>query len=150
MIRATIFRICFFACTNLIAQSVQNPSEMLDVMQIDASQRSHFQDDRPVSEETEILSRLLMRLPQFAQVDVDRWTTPFTNVEQILRAPESHRFQFFDLRGTVTQATKVPIIEEMASRVGFSEYYEVKLQCIAAQERTSKSRNRRSFLLACD
>lgn len=116
----------------LVAQQpseVRNPREMLQVMQIDASQLRFFQDDRPVAdEETETLLQLLFRLPGFAQADVDRWAKTDVDWEEVARNPDSYRFELFQLNGNVSHMERRGVVKELARRLRFSEYYELTVE----------------------
>ena len=124
--------VCLGGVQSSLAQErtrrAQSPREMLDVMQIDASQLKHFIDDRPIlGEEQEPLEKVLFRLPMFAQADVDRWATPITELDAMFANPDSYRFEMYELRGEVKSLRKVEVIPEMAKRLGYREFYEVSL-----------------------
>ena len=111
-----------------LAQRVTNPREMLDIMQVDASQRKHFRDDRSIDDEVETLGRILFRLPRFAQVDVDRWTKTIDDLTAMQTNTDSYRFEMFDLRGEVTDFRVHHVIPENVPRLGFREYFSVAIQ----------------------
>jgi len=116
-------------CANLcFAQRVTNPREMLDIMQVDASQRKHFLDDRSIEDELETLGRVLFRLPRFAQVDVDRWAKPIDDVTEMQSNTDSYRFQMFDLHGELTDFRVHQVIPENVPRLGFREYFSVQIR----------------------
>lgn len=112
----------------LFAQRVASPREMLDIVQVDASQRKHFVDDRPLTDESETLGRILFRLPSFSQADIDRWTKVIEEPEAMLRNPDSYRFEMFDVRGVVASLRRIQVIPELVQRLGFDEYFEIDIQ----------------------
>ena len=128
--RATLASIwlLFFLHLPVLAQQVSNPREMLDIMQIDASQRRHFLDDRSVEEEVETLGRLLFRLPSFSEVDIDRWAKPIEDVAAMLRNPDSYRFEIFQIRGEVERVQSFDLLPESVPRLGFRRYFEVTIR----------------------
>ena len=114
---------CLF--DQLDAQPVGGPREMLDIMKVDASQRKHFVDGRDMAEEGETLGRLLFRLPNFAQVDMDRWTKPIDEIDAMQRNPDSYRFELYDVRGEVVDLQRITVLPELVPRLGFKEYFAV-------------------------
>lgn len=128
--RCTFFASMVLLCipTMLYAQRISSPRAMLDIVQVDASQRKHFVDDRPIEDESETLGRVLFRLPRFAQADIDHWTKPIDEPDAMLRNPDSYRFEMFDVRGDVVTLQKLSVIPELVQRLGFREYYAVTVR----------------------
>lgn len=104
-----------------------SPREMLRLMQIDESYLRFFQDDAPISLETEALEKLLFRLPSFAQMHLDRWSQKIENVDAVLLNPDSYRFEMHLLRGNVAEIRQIDVIPENRSRLGFDLYFEILL-----------------------
>lgn len=110
-------------------RDVANPREMLQVMQIDKSLLRFLQDDRPIVEdEKETLLQILFRLPRFSQVDVDRWSQPIEDWNQVNANPDSYRYDMFDIRGQVLEINRRTVLRELVPRLRFKEYYEVRVR----------------------
>ena len=106
--------------------SSRTPREMLRIMQIDDSVLDQFVDGREVDKgEQEPLLRLLFRLPTVPQIDLDRWSRALPESTSHDRICSEHRFDFFELEGTVDQIDARSIIPELVQRLGFSEYFQL-------------------------
>lgn len=107
---------------------LRSPREMLQVMKIDESLLSFFRDDRAVNDdEQEPLMKLLLRLPHFAQQDVDRWAKPIEDAQAILVNPDSYRFDMHALSGQVSEIERLSVLPELVPRLRFAHFYKVSL-----------------------
>lgn len=125
---ATLLVTALSLATCCWAQPVTSPREMLDIMRIDASQRKHFVDDRPLNDELETLGRLLFRLPNFSATDLDRWSGPIQDIASMLSNTDSYRFEIYDVEGQISNLLIHDVLPESVPRLGFRRYYEVSIE----------------------
>ncbi len=103
-----------------------SPREMLILLGIDESHWDQLYDGRPLaSEESEPLTKLLFRMPQFDPPQWHRWTKTKLNVGQVLQSPKEFRGQGMTVRGRARQVEVLELLPELVPLYEFRKYYRV-------------------------
>lgn len=114
--------------------AISGPRELLRLFGIDDSQMRHLVDRRPLGpEETETLLKIMYRIRDIRQTDLQRWTRPQTELaelmadSQMIQESSAHRGEVFSLAGRVTSVEVRRPVPEAARRLQLPQYYRCEL-----------------------
>jgi hypothetical protein len=115
---------------SLLAQPFETARQMLKLLNISDSDWRSFRDGQDlVPDDQEAAIKILFRLPQVGNQDMVRWSQPLTSWEPLLSDPESHRGEFFSLRGRVRSVQRVELSKQLVTLFGFAHYDVVEIHC---------------------
>ncbi len=114
---------------------LNGPRDLLALFDIDDSHLQQLLDGRPlVTDEEEILGKLLFRLPQFGRERLEAWQREPVWGEELQAALDDYRFQIVAVQGRARQVQRVTLPPEMALRLQFDHYFVVDLEVEQAAE----------------
>lgn len=113
-----------------------NPREILAQYGLAGTPLEHFVSGTPISpSEEEVLWQLLYYLPRLG-TDVLASSPEALDLDTLAAAPAEHRLKTVHLRGTVISIQRLPLLPELAQRMEFDHYYQVRLAVEAAPYET--------------
>ncbi len=114
---------------------VNGPRDLLALFDIDASQLEQLRDGRPlVTDEEEILGKLLLRLPQFGRNRLESWQREPVWGDVLHADLEDYRFRILAVQGRARRVQRISLPPEMATRLQFDHYFVVDLEVDEAAE----------------
>lgn len=110
-----------------LPEKVAGPRDLLKVYGIDQSHFQRLTDGQAWQEgEDELLLRILYRLRDFSPKDIEAWARPLTGASELAAEPETHRGEFYRVRGRVTRVTLCRPLPEVVERFELTQYYRVE------------------------
>lgn len=112
-----------------IPRRPQSAEEMLQFFDIDESLLRQLIDHRPLhSDENEVITNILFALPKLPADDVIRWVEKDPDWDAVIADPQQYRTKMYRLTGVVRRVERVTLVEEVAERFEFGEYYQADVE----------------------
>ena len=114
---------------HLPARQFSSPAELLAVYGISGDELASFADGQPMdASERQTLIRILFRIPQFPQYQLESWASHGVSRGELAASPETHRTRAIRLRGRVRSVAREPMLRDLALGFGFDAYYRVHVE----------------------
>lgn len=103
--------------------------QLLEIYGIDESQWSFLTDGNKWSPEAaDTTVKILFHLPNIRRGYFERWSAETVPWNELVSEPETHRSQFFRLRGRVNKIEEKTVVKEAAELLQFDHYYQVHME----------------------
>jgi hypothetical protein len=110
--------------TSPAVETSRDAGALFDAFGLDAEAFRGFAQHEPiVSQEHELLARILMRLRQVERVDVTRWSRRGVDWATVSNEAEKYQREFLLIEGTATSATRLPLAAEIEQRFALDNVY---------------------------
>jgi hypothetical protein len=109
-------------------EAVGTARQLFELFEIDEASFQKFAHGEPLEDaEQEPLARMMMRLPQFKLVDVERWTKRTIAWDDVARRPAEYQREFLRVEGRVRRVTRIVPASEVQDRYALESYYRCEI-----------------------
>ena len=108
---------------------ITGPRDLLDRFGIDDSFFAKLVDGEPIDgNEDETLMRIMYRLRDFREVDLEQWARPNPKLAELVKDRDANQGQVYHLVGRVTGIEKLEPIAEVVERFELKHYFRCVMQ----------------------